>query len=71
MNCKAFRLETLEFHAFRFESLELPPVPDDGNEVQRILCPDQLNAFLRGIKLTVSQQYTGQFRLFNDLVIAV
>ena len=58
-----------EFHAFRFESLELPPVPDDGDEVHRILRPDQLNALLRRIKLSVSQQHTGHFRLFNVLVI--
>lgn len=58
-----------EFHAFRFESLELPPVPDDGDEVHRILRPDQLNTLLRRIKLSVSQQHTGHFRLFNVLVI--
>jgi len=58
-----------EFHAFRFPSLELPPVPDDGDEVHRILRPDQLNALLRRIKLSESHQHRGHFRLFNVLVI--
>ena len=58
-----------EFHAFRFESLGLPPVPDDGDEVHRILRPDQLNALLRRIKVSMSERHAGHFRLFNVLVI--
>ena len=34
-----------------------------------ILRPDQLNALLRHIKLSVSQQHPGHFRFFNVVVI--
>ena len=57
-----------EFHAIRFESLELAPLLDDGDEVYCILRPDQLNVLLRRIKLRVFQQHTRHFRLFNVLV---
>ena len=57
------------FMSFMHESLALPPVPDDGDEVHRVLRPDQLDAFLRRIKLSVSQQHRVHSRLFNVLVI--